>query len=405
MTKKKLACVGLCIVLFFTVVSCSRKIVTVPIIPPVVWTPENALKQATVMPEIDDDEALDSLLNAIELSLQKFRQMDRTAPMRFGGTVVAIEKIIASLEDFRANLAALGMGAEFYRYVRENYIFYSSAAAQVLFTGYYEPQLRGSLCPSEIYRYPIYGKPADLYTIDLQQYSFYKQHPDLPPRIKGRLAANGRIVPYYSRSEIDFQNKLADQGLELVWVDNLIDVFFMQVQGSGQVLLDNGESLRIGYADQNGHPYRSIGKFMVESGALSPQQVSMQNLRAYLQAHPEEIPLIFNYNPSYIFFNINEHGPTGSFGAALTPWRSIATDPRLLPPGTLAYIECEKPLLDEQNCIVGWKKFSRFVLNQDSGGAIRGPDRVDLFTGAGDVAAIVAGGMKQKGQLFFLLKK
>ena len=403
MNTKKTFFAGLCLVLFFTTVSCGRKIVIVP--PAVVWTPENALKQATVIPEISDDESPAALLNAIEQSLQKFREMDRTASMRFGGIAVTIEKIIVSLEDFRAKLETLGLGDEFYRYVRENYVFYNSAAAEVLFTGYYEPQLRGSLCPSEIYRYPIYCKPADLYTIDLQQYSFYKQHPNLPPKIKGRLAANGRIVPYYSRSEIDFQNKLADQGLELVWVDSLIDVFFMQVQGSGQVLLDNGENLRIGYADQNGHPYRSIGKFMMESGALSAQQMSMQNLRAYLQAHPDEIPLIFNYNPSYIFFNINEHGPTGSFGAPLTPWRSIATDPRLFPPGTLSYIECEKPLLNEQNCIVGWKKFSRFVLNQDSGGAIRGPDRVDLFTGAGDLAAIVAGGMKQKGRLFFLLKK
>jgi membrane-bound lytic murein transglycosylase A len=405
MKSQKAFLVIILLILIITSISCGRKIVTVPTAPPVVWTPENALMQMTVMPDLSDDESPDSLLNAIDQSLQKFREMDRTAFMRFGGTAVAIEKIIAGLEDFRAKLAEIGLGDEFYRYVRENYIFYSSAAPQVLFTGYYEPQLRGSLCPSEIYRYPVYGKPADLCTIDLQQYYFYKQHPDLPPRIRGRLAANGRIVPYYSRSEIDFQNKLADQGLELVWVDSLIDVFFMQVQGSGQVLLDNGESLRVGYADQNGHPYRSIGKFMVETGALSPQQVSMQNLRAYLETHPDEIPLIFNYNPSYIFFNINEQGPAGSFGAALTPWRSIATDPRLLPPGTLAYIECEKPLLDEQNCIAGWKKFGRFVLNQDSGGAIRGPDRVDLFTGAGDVAAIVAGGMKQKGRLFFLLKK
>jgi membrane-bound lytic murein transglycosylase A len=386
-------------------VSCSRKIVTVTTVAPVVWTPENALKETAVLPEISDDETPSSLLNAIKQSLQKFRTMDRTTVMSFGGNVVAIEKIILSLEDFRAKLAEMGLGEEFYRYVRENYVFYTSAAPSVLFTGYYEPQLRGSLCPSSIYRYPIYGRPADLYTIDLQQYSFYKQHPDLPAKLKGRLTANKQIVPYYSRLEIDFQNKLAGKDLELLWVDNLIDLFFVHIQGSGQVLLDNGGTLRIGYIDQNGHQYRSIGKFMVESGALALQQVSMQNIKAYLTNNADEIPEILNYNPSYIFFSINEQGPTGSFGALLTPWRSIATDLRLMPPGTLAYIECEKPILDGQNCIIGWKKFGRFVLNQDSGGAIRGPDRVDLFTGAGDLAANVAGNMKQKGRLFFLLKK
>jgi membrane-bound lytic murein transglycosylase A len=385
-----------------TAISCGRKIAKVL---PIVWTPENAMKQTAALPDLRDDEAAQSLLAAIDLSLQKFAGLDGESRFHFGAESIAVSRITDSLRDFRAKLAEQGLSESFFRYVQDNYMFYSSAAAEVLFTGYYEPQLRGSFCKSEVYCYPIYGKPADLCTIDLQQYAFYKQHTDLPPRLKGRLTADKRIVPYYSRSEIDFQNKLAGQGLELVWVDSLIDVFFMQVQGSGQVLLDNGGSLRIGYADQNGHPYHSIGKFMVESGALAPQQVSMQNLRAYLKTHPDEIPLIFNYNPSYIFFNINEQGPTGSFGATLTPWRSIATDPRLFPPGTLAYIECEKPVLDDQNCIVGWEKFGRFVLNQDSGGAIRGPDRVDLFTGAGDLAAIVAGGMKQKGRLFFLLKK
>jgi len=401
--KTKKAFLGvILLILILTSISCGRKVVTLA---PVVWTPENALRQTALIPELRDDEPAQTLLDAIDLSLQKFSGLDGEALFQFGPQAVPAARVIDSLNDFRAKLTELGLNEEFFRYVRENYIFYSSAAPQVLFTGYYEPLLHGSLCPQAAYPYPLYGRPADLVTVDLQQYYFYRQHPDLPARIKGRLDNDNRVVPYYSRAEIDFQNKLAERDLEIVWVDSLIDVFFLQIQGSGVVQLDDGSKIFVGYADQNGHPYRSIGKFLLERKYVDKSQLSLQGLREFLQANPEAIPETLNYNPSYVFFQINEQGAGGSFDTKLTPWRSIATDPRLFPPGCLAFIECEKPVFDSRNCIVGWEKFNRFVLNQDSGGAIRGPDRVDLFTGQGEFSELTAGNMKQKGALFFLLKK
>jgi membrane-bound lytic murein transglycosylase A len=161
----------------------------------------------------------------------------------------------------------------------------------------------------------------------------------------------------------------------------------------------------VGYADQNGLPFRSIGKYLLDKLYIDRGQLSMQGMKAFLKDHPEAIPETLIVNPSYIFFQVNDQSATGTFGTRLTPWRSIASDQRLFPLGTLAWIECEKPVFDAENRITGWEKFGRFVLNQDTGGAIRGADRVDLFTGHGEFNERVAGNMKQKGTLFFLLKK
>ena len=376
-----------------------------PIEQPFAWTADNALMRAAALPELKDDESAQSLLDAVDLSLEKFRAMSGDNMLRFGAEDVPVSRIIASLGDFREKLAALGLSEEFFRYVRENFIFYSSAAPQVVFTGYYEPLLRGSRCPSTRYPYPLYGRPADLLTVDLQQYYFYKDQAGVPTQIKGRADEDNRVVPYYSRADIDFSRKLSDRGLEIVWIDNLVDIFFLQIQGSGIVQLEDGSRMFVGYADQNGHPFRSIGRYLLDRHYVSRNQLSMQAIKAFLREHPEALPEVLNSNPSYVFFQVNEQSASGTFGARLTPWRSIASDPRLFPLGTLAYIECEKPVFDPQKCIVGWEKFGRFVLNQDTGGAIRGPDHVDLFTGPGELAELVAGNMKQKGALFFLLKK
>ena len=325
--------------------------------------------------------------------------------LHFGIEAVPVACIVDSLKDFRNKLAELGLSEEFFRYIRENFIFYSSTAPQVVFTGYYEPLLRGSRSESPQYPYPLYGCPSDLLTIDLKQYYFFKDQPGVPTQIKGRIDMDNRVIPYYSREEIDFQSKLAGRGLEIIWIDNLVDIFFLHIQGSGIVQLEDGSRIFVGYADQNGHPFRSMGKFLLEKQLIDRSQLSMQGMKAFLKEHPEAIPEALNSNPSYIFFQVNQQSATGTFGTRLTPWRSIATDPRLFPLGALAYIECEKPVFDPQNCIVGWEKFGRFVLNQDTGGAIRGADHVDLFTGHGELSELVAGNMKQKGSLFFLLKK
>ena len=379
-------------------------IITPPPLPPAVWTAESALRQATVLPELRDDEPAQSLIDAIDLSLEKFAGMDGARVLRFGADAVPVSRCLESLKDFRDKLAAMGLSKDFFSYLRENYVFYSSAAPQVTFTGYYEPLLHGSRRESPQYPYPLYGRPGDLVTVDLPQFYFYKDQPNMA-QIKGRVDADQRLVPYYHREEIDFKSKLAGRGLEILWIDSLVDIFFLHIQGSGIVQLEDGSRIFMGYADQNGHPFRSLGLFLLEKQLIDRSQLSMQGMKTFLQDHPEAIPAALNANPSYIFFQINKQSAMGTFGTRLTPWRSIASDQRLFPLGALAYIECEKPLFNSKMRITGWEKFGRFVLNQDTGGAIRGPDRADLFTGHGELSELVAGNMKQKGALFFLLKK
>jgi membrane-bound lytic murein transglycosylase A len=314
-----------------------------------------------------------------------------------------------SIVDFRDKLEKQGLSPDFFKYIKRNYIFYKSASRDVLFTGYYEARLQGSFKPSGTYRYPLYKKPPDLYQIDLSQFPFYRevktQTGNLPKILRARIAENNTIVPYYSRSEIETEQELAGKKLEIAWCNDPVAVFFLQIQGSGVIQIDTGEILRVNYADSNGHPYRAIGRLLIERGILTPDNVSMQNIREYLENHPAEMEEIFNYNPSYVFFRVVEDGPLGFIDVPLTPYRSIALDRELFPKGALCYIETELPLFDNKSKLRGWKKFRGFVLNQDTGGAIRSPARIDLFTGMGEESELTAGHLRRGGTFYFLIKK
>ena len=264
-----------------------------------------------------------------------------------------------------------------------------------LITGYYEPLLNGSLAPSERFRYPLYRPPPDLVTIDLGGL-----YPELQgKRLRGRLRGN-HVVPYYSRSEIDAKNS-ALQGQELLWVDDPIALFFLQIQGSGLVRLPDGKMLGVSYADQNGHPYNAIGKCLVARGVLAPVDTNLFTIRAWLQAHPDLAQNVFNCNPSYVFFSLRDLSdaggdePLGALQMPLTPQRSIAVDPAYIPLGAPVWLSTTLP-------IAGDTPYQRLVFAQDTGGAIKGPVRADLFWGAGDYAEQMAGLMKQPGKLFVL---
>ena len=248
----------------------------------------------------------------------------------------------------------------------------------VLFTGYYQPVIEGSLAPTPEYAYPIYGMPADLIV---------------------------NPMPYYSRQEIDELGSLRGRGYEIAWVKNPIDLFFLHIQGSGILQLEDGRRLLVGYAGANGRPYRSIGRLLIDRGKIPQEEMSMQRLRRYLLDYPEEQNEIFSYNESYVFFRFTEEGPLGNIEVPLTPGRSVATDARLFPKGALAFIVTERPVLDRAGQLVGWQPFSRFVLNQDTGGAIRGLQRADLYFGTGLEAEAGAGYMNRRGKLFFLSLK
>lgn len=262
-------------------------------------------------------------------------------------------------------------------------------------TGYYEPLLYGSLTRSERFRYPLYRRPDDLVTIDVGEL-----YPELKGKtLRGRLAGQ-RVVPYFSRAEISNGTKPL-KGNELLWVDDAVALFFLQVQGSGRVQLPDGKLLYVGYADQNGHPYQSIGTRLIELGALKREDVNLDSIRAWLKAHPNEAEGVLNQNPSYVFFGLRENGsagPLGSLNVPLTAQRSIAVDPAYLSLGAPVWLDTTLP-------VDGQAPYRRLMLAQDTGGAIKGAVRADVFFGFGPEAERLAGNMKQPGALYLLLPR
>jgi membrane-bound lytic murein transglycosylase A len=264
-----------------------------------------------------------------------------------------------------------------------------------LITGYYEPMLRGSRKRAGAYQTPLYKVPDDLLTIDLGNV-----YPNLKNmRLRGRLVGK-KVVPYSTRAEIERANL---PGKELVWVDDPVEAFFLEVQGSGRVQLDDsGETVRIAYADQNGHPYKAIGRWLVEQGELTVEQASAQGIKAWIAAHPERRQELFNVNPSYVFFKEERLpdpsvGPKGALGVPLTPARSVAIDPKFLPLGAPLFLATT-----EAGSEVPMR---RLMMAQDTGGAIRGAVRADFFYGFGGSAPDKAGLMKQQGKIWVLMPR
>ncbi len=261
-----------------------------------------------------------------------------------------------------------------------------------MITGYYEPLLNGSRQRIRGYEQPLRGVPDDLLTIDLG--SLY---PELKnKRVRGRLIGN-KVVPYWSRAEIEAQGgKLPAKNL--LYVDDAVELFFLQVQGSGRVRLPDGSLVRVNYADQNGHPYHSIGRLLIERGELKLEDASMQGIQAWARANPARVQALFNENPSYVFFRElpdSKNGPQGALGVPLTAERSIAIDPRSIPLGAPVFLATTRPNSSQP--------LNRLVMAQDTGGAIKGAVRADFFWGFGKAAGEQAGRMKQSGRLWLLL--
>ncbi len=355
-------------------------------------------------PRFLDDLDKASLKEAILGSLQYFRSRPQNQAVIFGPDTYTPSEVASSLERFLDLLDEARTVEEFERLIMRHFFVYQSVGRgwrrQVLFTGYYEPVVEGSTTRDDRYPYALYRRPDDLVDVWLGEFSAKLEG----KRVSGRRDGQ-KLVPYYTREEIDGDGALAEKGYEIVWLTDRIDRYFLQIQGSGIVKLENGTYLRVNYAASNGRSYRSIGKLLIDRGEVSKEKMSMQGIRAYLQNHPERMDEILYHDPSYTFFRVVEEGPLGNINIPLTTGRSIATDSRLFPKGVLAFIMTEKPVIDENGEITEWRPFSRFVVNQDTGGAIRGPGRVDLFWGEGEVAEISAGNMKQRGKLFFLMGK
>ncbi|MEJ2097860.1 MAG: MltA domain-containing protein [Deltaproteobacteria bacterium] len=331
-------------------------------------------------PVFSDTYVFENLKESIQRSLDYFKRVPPDREYYFGSDTVSAQRMIATLQYFLNFVQTHPSQGQLTHFINSNFMVYQSVGSnrrhEVLFTGYFEPVIQGSLSKSAEYCYPIYALPSDLIFADLSLFS--SQFPK--ERIIGRLEGN-QLIPYYNRREIE------------------------EIQGSGKIQLDTGSVLHVHYQASNGHPYRSIGRLLIDEGKISKEEMSMQKIRTYLEENPHEIKRILNHNPSYVFFQLEPEGPIGSLQEKLTAARSIALDYRIFPSGALAYVETVRPELDATGHISQWIDLNGFVLNQDTGGAIRGPGRADFFWGSGHYAKLAAGHMQHPGSLFFLVLK
>ncbi len=355
--------------------------------------PALTLLPAHQIPPLVDDLDRSSLKAVLQQSLAALAQKPDSQAFSFGQQQISADRVRDSLGAF---LALLDQPGDLALEVQRAFDLYR-ATVPVLFTAYHEPELRGSFIRTERYRYPLYRPPTDLVQVDASRFTTQR----FPPDMYGRVT-NGRLVPYFSRAQIDGQRILVPQRRELVWLDDPVELFFLHIQGSGKIRLPDGAWFRVGYAASNGWPYRSIGKLLLGQGKLQTGEASAQGIRHYLRQHPAEQDRILFHNSRYIFFRVVSAGPLGSLGVPLTPGRSIAVDPNWYPPGALGFIRTTKPHLDKDGQ-VSWQPFSRFVALQDRGAAITGPGRADIYWGSGPQPE--AGLMAQRGELYIFLKK
>ena len=309
-----------------------------------------------------------------------------------GGSAAEWDRICAA-----ANRLAIGDDARARAFFERHFKPYRASNGgdtEGLFTGYYEAELKGALRPSARYNVPIYAQPDDLIAADLGEF-----RDDLKGRrIAGRVVA-GRLRPYEDRAAIE-AGALKGRGRVIVWVDDAVDAFFLHVQGSGRVVLDDGRILRIGYAGQNGHAYFAIGRDLIRRGEITRENISMQAIRAWLQAHPGETRALLAKNRSFIFFReLEGPGPIGAEGVPLTPGRSLAVDRAFVPFGVPVWLDAADPARPNRD------RVRRLLITQDTGGAIKGPVRGDVFWGFGPKAAARAGRMKHIGAYYLLLPR
>lgn len=353
-------------------------------------------------PLFDDRDGYAGLDHAIAMSLTYLRKLPPDRPVTFGEDTYPVAHLIHSLEAFAALIADHPSAASLQQAVVDRFRVYRAAGRgderQVLFTGYYEPVLPGRLVPGDGFHVPVHSRPRDLLEIDLSLFD-----PELKGRrIVGRLEGRA-VVPYPDRAAIVRAPDFHRQAPPVAWVADEVDLFMMMVQGSGRIALEDGSQRHLQFDGSNGRPYRSIGRLLIDQGHIAPDEMSMQAIRRHLRRHPEQVRAVLDYNPRYIFFRPIAQGPIGALGVPLTPKRSLAVDRRLFPLAALAFIDLPVPQVSEGGAIAHWGTHHGFVLAQDTGSAITGPGRADLFWGGGAAAETAAGHLRHPGRLFFLV--
>lgn len=346
----------------------------------------------------EDDGVPGALEKAVRQSVRYYARLPANTPLRYGALVYTPAEMIRSMELFLTLWRDSSDKGRFDRAIRQKFHLFESTARRGpnLFTGYFEPVIPASYQPEGGLDTPLYAKPPNLVEIDLGLFG-----KSFPPKILVGRIEGGRVVPFYSREEIQQADALRGVATPLAYV-NEVDLFFLQIQGSGVLQMDDGRELQVGYDARNGHPYRSIGALLIRTEKMLREEVSMQSIRRYLEQNPAAARAVLFSNPSYTFFRLLEEGPLGNINVPLTPGRSLALDHRLFAKGGLAYLEGDFPLFGDPGQT---RPFRRFMLVQDTGGAIRGHGRGDIFFGRGVVARWSAGHLKHPGRLFLLVAK
>ena len=348
-----------------------------------------------------------SLEQAITNQLQAMFEQEPSTPVRLGSYTLTRGRLVETLEAFLEILKQDLPIEEFNKKISEEFVLYRVGKGKnkkVLFTGYYRPVIKASPVRTALYRYPIYRLPQQ----SLQQVK-YKSGIQLIGTHAGinkiRKTSSKKKWRRFTREEIDRKGVLNGQGLEVAWLKDELERFFLHIQGSGMLEFPDGDRQGVGYEGSNQYSYTGIGKLMIRDGVIKTSQGSMQGIKKYFTDNPQDIAKYLYQNKRYIFFNLNDNGPRGSGGGELVGGRSIATDKSIYPAGGLAFIRVRQPVLDDNNEIIRWKPVTRFVVDQDTGSAIRGPGRGDLFFGTGQKAGAKAGHYHERGEVYYLIKR
>ena len=342
--------------------------------------------------KFNDEESRTTFIEGLEQQIAYLKK--REGNLSFGKFSIPSADYLAALQRLE-NAVRTRPDVELKTLVLENFqvmeVYGDKRWGDVFVTGYFEPRIKGSYKPTKKFTRAIYRKPSDLKKVILRQFSDkFEGQDSLRARVDGE-----QVLPYFTREEIDSKNKLQKKKLEICWVDP-IDAFFLQIQGSGVVELQGGKELYLVFSEKNGRKYEAIGRFLREK--IAPEKISMQSIERYLRSlAPEEAQKIMNLNPSYVFFNTSKRRAITSIGVPATAGRTIAVDAKIYPKGALAFLSFDG---SESSSVKG-----RFVFDQDVGGAITGPGRVDLFWGSGDVAKQGAGMMQQRANLYYFVPR
>ncbi len=363
------------------------------------YKPLHCLKQDEI-PLFSDDMDIPSLIESAKHQAAYLEKQNPQQEITFGAEKYTNNWLLVSVRELLTKLQQNPEKKELNQFLHKNYLVYQAGGRtrqrgrHMLVTGYYEPIFSGSLTREPPFLAPIYAPPQSLVTLTAQD----------GHKMIGRYDRSNTFVNYWTREEIEDNNLL--QGDELAFLQDPFDAFLLHVQGSGRIRLPDKSIRSVRFAGSNGLGYNSIGKLLVDEKIMTLEEVSIPAIRAYLQRHPEHRQRILHHNPRFIFFTWGDTlSPKGSSGEILTPGRSIAMDSSALPGGTIGYLVSRRPIVDRDGTITGWTPLNRFVFPQDSGAAIKGTGRVDIFWGNDDYAEIAANHMKEEGQLYFLVKK